>query len=687
MRANRSTHRSLLPLTVFLALVASAVVAALATAAIVHRQERRLLGERADEVALVLTQAVVGLQSSLPTLAELGASPQTRRGFRRAAQLLLRGDVKAVGAARRTDGGFKALITFGDGAVAGAPLRGGRAKLAERALTSGVIVADLLREAGETRLALMSRGRGGVVAYEESAVHPAQPIPDTKGSPFNNLQLALYASSRADPARLIISSSGAPLAPAKSERRTIVVGADHWLMVTRAEEPLVGGFAHHLPWFVLLVGLIGSGLTTTLVFALTRRRAYALQLADERTVELRHALEDQQELEQAEREARETAEAANHAKSEFLSRMSHELRTPLNAIIGFGQVLEMDAADAAQAESVQHILRGGRHLLALINEILDISRIEAGELALSLEPVQLGDTVADVVSLVRPLAEEREIALRTETGDYGAEYVLADRQRLKQVLLNLVSNAIKYNRRGGRATVSLQPASSGRIRIAVSDEGPGIPAAGLDRLFEPFERLGAERGLIEGTGLGLALSKRLAELMGATISVDSEVGQGSRFSVELALTEAPATRGSSGEIPVPRGADGLPPGVLLYIEDNLSNVRLVETILARNPQVRLLPAMQGELGLELARQHRPDVILLDLHLPDMGGKDVLERLRSDPVTSGIPVFILSADATHGQIERLLANGAQGYLTKPLDVERFVDALRETLTGGIVEGRA
>jgi PAS domain S-box-containing protein len=383
------------------------------------------------------------------------------------------------------------------------------------------------------------------------------------------------------------------------------------------------------------------------------------------------------------REARDEAQRANQAKSEFLSRMSHELRTPLNAILGFGQLLEMDGFDGAQGESVEQILRGGRHLLGLIDEILDISRIEAGTMTLSLEPVELTSALSDVLALVRPLAAERGIALDADLPPAGEVFVLADRQRLRQVVLNLVSNAIKYNRDGGSVRLA-HTVDDGHVRMGVSDTGPGIPADRIDALFSPFERLGAEETEVQGTGLGLVLSKTLVEAMGGLIHVESRPGEGSVFTVELAAAANPVDEQALGTVRASR--NGVPSTLgahtLLYIEDNLSNFRLVEQIFAGDREITLLPAMQGTLGLELARQHRPDLILLDLHLPDLEGRVVLERLKADPATRDIPVVILSADATQRQIRHLLASGADDYLTKPIDVRKFLDVVGRSLA---VEG--
>ena len=376
------------------------------------------------------------------------------------------------------------------------------------------------------------------------------------------------------------------------------------------------------------------------------------------------------------------AETANRAKSEFLSRMSHELRTPLNAILGFAQVLEMDSLNPEQRESVGYIVKGGRHLLRLIDEVLDIARIEAGRLAISPEPVPVRDIVREALDLVKPLAAERHVRLLDGgASDAPDQHVLADAQRFKQVLLNFLSNAIKYNREGGTVTLSYSAPAPGRLRLEVIDTGPGIPPDGLERLFAPFERLGAEQAGIEGTGLGLALSKRLVEAMGGRLGAESTLGRGSTFWIELAVAESPVKRLTRDDLaePASAGGDGSSKaGIVLYVEDNLSNVQLIKRLLVHRPEVRLLPIMQGQLALDLASQHNPDLILLDLQLPDIPGDEVLRRLRETPETRHIPVIVISADATPGQIDRLRAAGAWQYLTKPFDVKKFLSLLDEAL---------
>ena len=395
---------------------------------------------------------------------------------------------------------------------------------------------------------------------------------------------------------------------------------------------------------------------------MARRREYALTAVETRTLELR--------------EARALAEDANQAKSEFLSRMSHELRTPLNAILGFGQVLELDGLGPDQQESVDHIMHGGRHLLGLVDEILDISRIEAGTMTISVEPVEVASALGDVLRLVGPLAAASQIELTSGLPPADESYVLADRLRLRQVLLNLLSNAVKYNRAGGWVHVSVTHGRDRKVEIRVADSGAGIPADKLALLFTPFERLGAELGETEGTGLGLALSKGLMERMGGAIRAENAAEGGAVFILELDRVESAVSESildaarRTGEEQPQFGAC-----TLLYIEDNLSNFQLIERVLAAQREVQLLPAMQGGLGMDLAERHQPDLILLDLHLPDIPGAELFARLQANPNTADIPVVVISADATDKQVKRLLEAGAADYLTKPLDLRRFLEVVR------------
>ena len=389
---------------------------------------------------------------------------------------------------------------------------------------------------------------------------------------------------------------------------------------------------------------------------------------------------EQRSVEMALRDARIEADRANRAKSDFLARMSHELRTPLNAVLGFAQLFQQDALTPEDCESVQQIIRGGQHLLDLINEVLDISRIEAGHLAISCEPVNVCEVAHEAAEMIRPIAVSRQI--RVTVNDCTGEPVIAhvDRQRLRQILLNLCSNAVKYNRPGGKARVSCAVSVNGFVRIVVRDSGYGIPKDKLPLLFTPFERLGAEQTGVEGTGLGLALCKRLAEAMGGALSVESQVGEGSSFLLDVpqAATEPASVPGTAGDGPPPPAIAAS--GQVLYIEDTHANVRLMHRLMARRPGVQLLHAPDGETGLRLFAEHQPPLVLLDLHLPDMSGEEILRRIRAQPGHQP-KIAVLTADASAAQKQRLLATGANAYLTKPLSVPDVLALLDGALTDG------
>ena len=397
-------------------------------------------------------------------------------------------------------------------------------------------------------------------------------------------------------------------------------------------------------------------------------------------------ISDRIALEAALVEARDAADAASRAKSDFLSRMSHELRTPLNVVLGFTQLLQMEQLPEEQASWVNQVLRAGRHLLDLINEVLDIARIESGALALSPEPVSLRDVVGDTVESMRPIAAANDISI-----DFLIEgddlFVLADRQRIKQVLLNLIANAVKYNRPRGTVLVTCKAGDDGTTELRVSDTGIGIASEHIERLFVPFDRLGAEQSAIEGTGVGLPLSLRLVQAMEGDLSVESTPGEGSTFTVTLPSARAPGDLEADAAIAdaerqIALDDDLRAHGTLLYIEDNLTNLHLMQRVVARRPGIRLLHAPQGRMGLELARTKHADIILLDLHLPDLSGMEVLGQLRADPATASVPVYIVSADATAGQVLRMRSAGAVGYLTKPLDVRRVLGLLDAILEGSV-----
>ncbi len=414
-------------------------------------------------------------------------------------------------------------------------------------------------------------------------------------------------------------------------------------------------------------------------------RSVLLDVTDRRLAEqlLANEVTERERLTVALRRSKEEAEKANRAKSEFLSRMSHELRTPLNAILGFAQLLEMSALDRDKREAVAQILKAGQHLLGLINEVLEISRIEAGRLSISPEAVPIGSAVQETLDLLSPMAARRNIVVRDDVAKARRRHVLADQQRLKQVLLNVITNAIKYNCDAGTVTISSEEVEGARLRVKVRDDGPGIKAESRAKLFTPFERLGAEQTGVEGTGLGLALSKRLIEAMGGTIGVENNPDRGSTFWLELPLVQDPVAQLENAMPVVPATAEPVKQQrqrIVLYVEDNLSNITLIEHIIVHRPHVKLVAAMQGRLGLDLAREHRPDLILLDLHLPDISGEEVLRGLREVPALENTPVIVISADATRGRIERLLSMGVLDYLPKPLDIKRFLQLLDSFLSG-------
>jgi PAS domain S-box-containing protein len=390
---------------------------------------------------------------------------------------------------------------------------------------------------------------------------------------------------------------------------------------------------------------------------------------------------EREEAKRAVEQARDEADRANRAKSEFLSRMSHELRTPLNSVLGFSQLLALDELTDEQRENVALIRSAGRHLLTLIDEVLEIAQIEAGRLRVSLEPVHVSDVVHDALDLVHPAAVEADVTIPADPPGCDA-WITADRQRLLQVLLNLLSNAIKYNRKGGAISIVCER-SAGTVSLAVIDTGIGISSSNLAKLFTPFERLGAEQSGVEGTGVGLALSRLLCQQMGGSLAVSSTVGVGSMFTLEMpagdpAVVHLPLTPAVAHPETEPHASDA--PVRVLYIEDNVANLRVVERAMATRTRVELIGAMQGSIGIELARQHQPELIILDLHLPDMPGDQVLARLAGDPATAAIPVVICTADATPGEAPRLLAAGASGYLTKPIDLAELFAVVERARRG-------
>ncbi len=470
-------------------------------------------------------------------------------------------------------------------------------------------------------------------------------------------------------------------------------------------------FSYQTGWFRALI--VGTMLVLLGILQHRLRRRWQRRLTDveaqlrerERGAEVLRRAKEQAEhahgvAEQARKEAqaaqgeaegaRAEAERANAAKSHFLSRMSHELRTPLNAILGFSQVLEFSSLAEQDADALSYILKAGRHLLGLIDEVLDLSRAESGELRLASANVDAAVVAQECIHLLDRLAKARQITLTlTNPGTLGN--VWCDELKLRQILLNLLSNAIKYNREGGQVLIDFESVSENRSRLNVRDVGPGISAEGLTRLFVPFERLEFESSLVEGTGLGLVVSRRIAEAMNGSIGVQSEPGRGSTFWIELPLADTQALPPGSSPLsigPLPRPGGASSAVTLLYIEDNLSNVQVARMLFSRvRPHWRFLSARDGVTGLDVARRETPDLILLDLQMPGMSGADVMKELRADTLTRKIPVLVLSADATGRSREHLLGLGADAYIVKPFHVPNILDVLDDTLLvrQGQVEG--
>ncbi|WP_296494981.1 ATP-binding protein [Rhodoferax sp.] len=384
--------------------------------------------------------------------------------------------------------------------------------------------------------------------------------------------------------------------------------------------------------------------------------------------------------------ARKQADKANLAKSEFLSSMSHELRSPLNAILGFAQLLEIGkpAPTPTQQASLEQIIKGGWYLLSLINEILDLATIESGHAVLTMNAVEVGAVLQDCQAMIEPLAAARavRISFPQPPVTFSAQ---ADPIRLKQVIINLLSNAIKYNREGGSVEVCCSTPTAGRLRISVRDSGMGLSAQQLGQLFQPFNRLGQEGGRNTGTGIGLVVSQQLVRSMGAEMRVRSTVGVGSEFWFDLAVSEALPASPAPALAPVPEAAPPARSGALrsvLYVEDGLVNLALVEQLLAERSDLHFLGAQDAMRGIEMARSLQPDVIVMDIHLPGINGFDALKILRSDTATAHIPVLALSANAMPRDVDKGLIAGFYRYITKPIKVDEFLQALDEGLAMGV-----
>ncbi|OYX23998.1 MAG: hypothetical protein B7Z16_01310, partial [Algoriphagus sp. 32-45-6] len=409
---------------------------------------------------------------------------------------------------------------------------------------------------------------------------------------------------------------------------------------------------------------------------ITQRKRY-----EEEIIELNHNLEARIEQRTWELEkAKIEADEANKAKSEFLSRMSHELRTPMNSILGFAQLMEYTELTPMQHRNIEFILKSGNHLLNLINEVLDISRIEAGKVSISLEPVELFGAIQDVTESLQPISLQKNVEIKYPSKKGDGIYVRADLQRVKQVLFNLINNAVKYNRPNGSVTISIQTDKdfgipSGFTRVMIEDTGIGIEESNLKKLFTPFERGGLETSSIEGTGLGLSVVEKLVELMEGKVGVKSEIGVGSSFWVDFpSINLEPNTTLNQDQLILNQVAAKSSEKILL-VEDNQVNIELISDLVQNiNPNFELLITKYGKEALSLAETEMPDLILLDLHLPDTHGKEVIKSLKQNKDTQSIPVIIVSADANPARINELLELGAAQYVTKPINVNQMIQII-------------
>ena len=474
---------------------------------------------------------------------------------------------------------------------------------------------------------------------------------------------------------LAVSALCADGANRLTHRRLLDFAGRHWeLQVTSSVASAdTSAGERHYAWLFSSVGLLTTAVLGALLLTVTGRAQLIEMAVRERTMALEQQVRERIEAVRA----REAAEASNRAKSDFLSRMSHELRTPLNAMLGFAQLLELESRQPlgpTQLGWVGQIRQAGWHLLEMINDVLDLSRIESGNLRMELETLNLPELLAGTRPLVQQAADQRGITIE-EHLSADASHVRGDGTRVKQILTNLLSNAVKYNIDGGRIRLSSQVRGD-RVELMVADTGLGMSTQQMTSLFQPFNRLGQELSGTEGTGIGLVISQRLAELMGGDLSAASDVGQGSLFILALPLASPEDVAAQQPAQAADRS--GYHHRRVHYVEDNETNVEVMRGMLAQRPQVNLRVSGNGLDGLAAIRAQRPDVLLLDMHLPDISGLELLRHLKLDPETRGIPVIVVSADALPTQIDEALQAGAHRYLTKPVNVGELLEALDELL---------
>jgi PAS domain S-box-containing protein len=581
---------------------------------------------------------------------------------------------------------------------------------------------DTLRKKAEQRLALESDKRSSSKPTEE-LLHELQVHQielEMQNEEMRNAQLALELARD----RYVDLYEFAPVGYLTLSHESLItsinltgatmLGEERKKLLHRSFSRLIVA-EHHDRWQALFSLAMGTTVKQTCELTLQHKdgrridvRLDSLRITtDDDLAELRIALTDVSEQKRLEHvlqdnnadlvRAKAVADKANLAKSDFISSMSHELRSPLNAILGFAQLLEAGnpIPTPSQKGRIDQIIQAGWYLLGLINEILDIAMIESGRHPMKLENLSLSEVLQDCRSMIEPQAKKKGLHIDFAKVD-GQCFVHADRIRLKQILINLLTNAIKYNRPGGAVNVAVQTDIDGRVHIGVQDSGEGLSAENLKLLFQPFNRLGQQTGSEEGSGIGLVLSKRLVELMGGRIGVESIVGVGSVFWIEIHLSDsnnsaagkdmllAPVHDAVNAAIqaafsaapqPLPLAAT---PRTVLYVEDNPANMMLMEQILERRPGIKLLKAGNGTSGIALARIHIPEVILMDINLPGISGTQALRILRADPVTAHIPVIAISANAMQRDIDNGLAAGFMGYITKPIKVTEFMEVLETAL---------
>jgi signal transduction histidine kinase/CheY-like chemotaxis protein len=644
---------------------------------LVSNQERRLLQERTGEVALLLQSSMQSAFRDMVNTLVTSAQKSPEAFTRSAQELAATPNVRTVAAiADAGPGGWVVKSAAGSGLTAGQAISGPRLDLVRNA--GPLLRSDIVEIGREQQLAVVKAVPDAVeslagadsatmAVYVEITIDTHQGAAVTSSEPFHELRAAVYIGTQQDPAKLVVTTTDHLPIAGDTMTKTITVGADDWLLVTSARQPLAGPLLHNVPWVLavalLLVGLAMSGT----IEAVARARDRAMQLVTERTADLQNSLHE--------------LRVAQQAKSEFLSNMSHELRTPLNAIIGFSDLMTREPSDAGApdrtsvpSEWVEHINASGMHLLDLINDILDLAKVESGRIDLDPEPLALQPVIAAAVATLRPLMVRKKLSIIEDIDEVA---VSADKVRFRQIIDNLLSNAIKFTPEGGRIEVSTRRGDN-QVLIDVSDTGVGIAPEDQERVFDEFQQVGDRGSRTSGTGLGLALARRLVIAHGGTISVQSTIGAGSRFTVALPAAELPdADQPTVAPLPPVTGQTSM--GTVLVIEDDVAAVRLLRAYLEKaGYAVRV--AGDGPTGLAEAMSNPPDAIVLDVILPGIDGWELLRRIKLDPRSESIPVVMVTVV---DEQEVGLALGAVDYLVKPINPSVLLGILRKHIELGTI----